>query len=79
MPAAYWFKKDKIKDSIAKGEILPEIVDRNVLRVLRQKIAFGLDSEVEISKERIECKEHRSLAQEVAEKSFVLLLSLIHI
>jgi beta-glucosidase len=73
MPAAYWFKKEKIKDSIAKGEILPEIVDRNVLRVLRQKIAFGLDSEFEISKERIECKEHRSLAQEVAEKSFVLL------
>ena len=73
MPAAYWFKKEKIKDSIAKGEILLEIVDRNVLRVLRQKIAFGLDSEVEISEDRIECKEHRSLAQEVAEKSFVLL------
>ena len=73
MPSAYWFKKEKIKDSIAKGEILPEIVDRNVLRVLRQKIAFGLDSEVEISEQRIECKEHLSLAQEVAEKSFVLL------
>jgi len=73
MPSAYWFKKEKIKDAIAKGEILPDIIDRNVQRVLRQKIAFSLGSEVPISEQTIECEEHLSLAQEVAEKSFVLL------
>ena len=73
MPAAYWFKQEKIEDSVAKGEILTETIDRNVLRVLRQKFAFGLTSQISVSKERIECEEHLSLAQEVAEKSFVLL------
>ena len=40
MPAAYWFKREKIEESMAKGEILIETIDRNVLRVLRQKFAF---------------------------------------
>ena len=73
MPAAYWFKREKIEESMAKGEILIETIDRNVLRVLRQKFAFGLTSQISVSKARIECEEHLSLAQEVAEKSFVLL------
>ena len=34
---------------------------------------FGLTSQISVSKARIECEEHLSLAQEVAEKSFVLL------
>ncbi|MBA58922.1 MAG: glycosyl hydrolase, partial [Gammaproteobacteria bacterium] len=73
MPSAYWFKPEKIIEAMENGQVREETINRNVLRVLHQKIGFELEKEVAFPGKVIECEEHLSLAQEVAEKSFVLL------
>ncbi|MGH9288735.1 MAG: beta-glucosidase family protein [Acidimicrobiales bacterium] len=54
------------------GWVPPERVDDAALRILRQQLRFG-DDEDRYTLEHVASAEHRALAQEVAERSIVLL------
>lgn len=73
MPAAYRYTADKIEAALSSGELSEDVIDRNVRNVLRQKLAWNI-AELPVPEESVvECDEHRALAREAAEKSFVLL------
>ena len=73
MPVGYRFDDAKITDAIAIGELTEKTITRNAGRALYQKIAFDLANREVPDASVVECIEHIELAQEVAEKSFVLL------
>lgn len=64
---------------IENGQVEEALLDEAVLRVLELKNDLGLfenpykDSSVEKEQEILRCEEHRKLAREMAEESFVLL------
>lgn len=70
---------ENLEELVAKGQVDEKLIDEAVMRVLRLKNELGLfehpykgaDSRRE--KEIIFCPEHRELAREAAERSFVLL------
>jgi len=64
----------KLVNAVRKGEVDEKLIDRNARRVLRTKLDFISRTEVQAyTPELLACDEHVSLAQEVAEKSMVLL------
>ena len=64
---------------VENGVIPEELIDQSVMRILELKNKLGLfedpckDADPEKEKSILLCDEHRSLAREAAEKSFVLL------
>ena len=64
-----------LADEVKAGKVPISVVDEAVRRVLRVKVAMGLfeDPYAEIEPQRMLLPEHRQLAREAAEKSFVLL------
>ena len=70
---------------VREGKVKEELIDEACLRILRLKNKLGLfenpykDADEEKEKEYILCEEHRSLAREAAQKSFVLLKDEEHI
>lgn len=64
---------------VEEGEVDEALIDESVLRILELKNRLGLfekpykDANPQKEKELLLCKEHRQLALEAAEKSFVLL------
>lgn len=72
-----WAYGENLKEMVRNGEISEEKIDTLVLRVLQLKENLGLfdwklPSAEEINK-IVNCKEHKCLARETAEKSIVLL------
>lgn len=69
----------ELETLVEDGQVPEELLDEAVFRVLQLKNKLGLfenpykDADPSREKEVILCKEHRKLAQEAAEKSFVLL------
>lgn len=73
MPAAYHYGK-RLKKSVAKGEVDPELIDEAVLRILRQKLRFAQVGDEQLyGPEVVASQAHRALARQVAQKSIVLL------
>jgi beta-glucosidase len=73
MPYARHFGSKLIK-AIQRGEIDETLVDRNARRVLRTKLDFISRADHQTyDAALLACDNHRALAQEVAEKSMVLL------
>lgn len=68
-----------LKELIQNGSVKEDLLDECVMRVLELKNRLGLfenpykDADAEEEKRVILCKEHRALAREAAQKSFVLL------
>ena len=68
-----------LKALVEDGTVDEALVDESVMRILRLKNRLGLfenpykDADPEEEKKVILCREHRSLAREAAQKSFVLL------
>jgi beta-glucosidase len=72
MPLPTYYGK-RLAEAVARGRVPITVVDEAVRRILRVKLAFGLDAPDEVSTEVIECAAHTELALEVARKSMVLL------
>ncbi|AZO93138.1 glycoside hydrolase family 3 C-terminal domain-containing protein [Halocella sp. SP3-1] len=65
---------DKLKELVEANKIEEEIIDKAVLRILRQKLKFiTAEDKQNYALSMVACKEHRELARESAEKSMVLL------
>jgi len=68
-----------LAELVRSGEVEERLVDEGCMRVLKLKNDLGLfenpfkDGSVEKEQEVLLCREHRSLAREMAAKSFVLL------
>ncbi len=73
MPAPYRFTDAALEDAVARGELTEQVIDRSVRRILRQKLAWDLDSLAVPDASMVECEAHVALAREAAEKSLVLL------
>lgn len=72
MPQANYYGR-KLREAVERGSVPMAVIDDAVRRVLRVKLAFGLERDEPVSKDVIECHEHTELALEVAHKSIVLL------
>ena len=72
MPQANYFGK-KLFEAVQQGKVPPRVLDEAVRRILRVKLAFGLERLPEVSTDVIECARHGELALEAAHKSMVLL------
>lgn len=73
MPAPYRFTDAALQAALAGGELTEQVIDRSVRRILRQKLAWGLDRLPVPDAGVVECEAHVALAREAAEKSLVLL------
>lgn len=68
-----------LKELVREGKIEERLIDEGAMRVLELKNKLGLfenpfkDADPEKEKRILLCQEHRDLAEEAAEKSFVLL------
>ena len=68
-----------LKSLVEEGKVDEKLIDESVMRILTLKNRLGLfenpykDADPEQEKEVILCGEHRQLAREAAQKSFVLL------
>ena len=71
MPAELEFKG--LRDAIASCDVTVATVDDAVRRILRTKLAFGLDAPPVIDPSVIESSEHAALALRAARESIVLL------
>lgn len=68
------YSKGKIKKALKSGKVKPEVIDEAALRIVRTLIAFDkANAGKNYDKSLIACKEHISLAREVAEKSITLM------
>ena len=73
MPYAMHFGK-KVIAAVGRGELDTKLVDRNARRTIRTKLDFISRADLQsYDKSLLACDKHRALAQEVAEKSMVLL------
>jgi len=73
MPLTIHFGKRLVK-LVRKGKVPEDVIDKAVLRILRQKIKFAQGSEQErYGPQFVLSPEHQALAQEAAQKSIVLL------
>lgn len=73
MPAPYRFSDENLLDAIEQGELSEDDIDRAAGNALYQKIAYDLANLTQPDPSVVESDEHIALAQEVAEKSIVLL------
>ncbi|MFX1532450.1 MAG: glycoside hydrolase family 3 protein, partial [Promethearchaeota archaeon] len=74
MPFEWRMAPEKMIGYLKEGRFAKELIDKGVLRILRQKLKFAHKGYPKIySKEKIACKEHTELALEAARKSIVLL------
>jgi len=73
MPTGFRYSDEKLQQALATGELQQSTIDRSVRRVLRQKLAWQLDQFSQPSADIVECAAHRSLAEDVAAQSLVLL------
>jgi len=74
MPFEWRMAPAKMIDYLNEGRFTEELIDKAVLRILRQKLKFAHKGDPKIyNKEKIACKEHTELALEAARKSIVLL------
>jgi beta-glucosidase len=78
MPAPFRFSDENLEAALASGELDEEVIHRNARHSIYQKVAWQLGDDTVAGKPRpeghvVECDEHRALAREAAEKSFVLL------
>jgi beta-glucosidase len=74
MPFQWRMATDKMIEYLNEGRFPEELIDKAVLRILRQKLKFAHKGDSKFySKEKIACKEHTKLALEAARKSIVLL------
>lgn len=68
------YTKGKVRRAIRSGKVTEEQLDEACLRIVRTLMAFTqAEDSRSYSKELISCKEHISLAKEVADKSITLL------
>jgi len=72
MPQANYYGR-KLLEAVERGQVPLNVIDDAVRRVLRVKLAFGLEQMEPVSKDVLECHEHAELALGVAHKSIVLL------
>jgi beta-glucosidase len=74
MPQMFYYAPSRIRRAIRKGLVAESVIDEAVLRILRQKIRFGLlDDKFQRDKKMVACQDHTDLALESARKSMVLL------
>ncbi len=76
MPAPYRYTDDKLHEAIESGDITETDIQARAKAVIYQKIAWDLNNLEAPDEDVVECQEHLRLAQEVAEKSMVLLKNL---
>ncbi len=74
MPFQFHMTSKKMIRYLKEGRFPEELIDKAVLRILRQKLKFAYDGDSKIyNKEKIACKEHIELALDAARKSIILL------
>ncbi|MHA2006325.1 MAG: beta-glucosidase [Promethearchaeota archaeon] len=74
MPFEFRMAPNKMIQYLNEGKYSEELIDKAVLRILRQKLRFAHEDDANFySKAKIACKEHTQLALEAARKSIVLL------
>ena len=74
MPFQWRMAPDKLMGYMNEGRFPEELIDKAVLRILRQKLKFAYKGDSKFySKEKVACKEHTNLALDAARKSIVLL------
>jgi beta-glucosidase len=72
MPHANYYGRP-LAEALRRGDVPERLIDEAVRRILRTKLAFGLDRPTPIDPGLVECDAHMELALEVAHKSIVLL------
>tara|TARA_B100001175_G_scaffold201708_1_gene171275 strand:- start:263 stop:1717 length:1455 start_codon:yes stop_codon:yes gene_type:complete len=74
MPVHNHYNHEKIKKAIEKGEISKDLIDRNVLRILKTRLPYAFEKDImQYDKSLISNKKHTELALEAALKSMVLI------
>ena len=74
MPFEWRMAPNKMIEYLNEGRFAEELIDKGVLRILRQKLKFAHKGDPKFySMDKIACKEHTELALEAARKSIVLL------
>lgn len=74
MPFEWRMAPNKMIGYLNEGRFTEDLIDKGVLRILRQKLKFAHKGDsMFYSKEKIACKEHAELALKAARKSIVLL------
>lgn len=74
MPVHNHYSHEKIKNAIEKGEISENLIDKNVLRILKTRLPYAFEKDIiKYDKSLIASKKHTELALEAALKSMVLI------
>ncbi len=67
-----YYSHEKIKNAIKKGEISENIINKNVLRILKTRLPYAFEKDIiQYDKSLIASKKHTELALEAALKSMV--------
>ncbi len=72
MPVGSYFGED-LREAVRTGNVKMRTIDASVRRILRKKLAFGLDRPAAPDPGVVESEAHLALAREVARRSIVLL------